>query len=466
MIRPPKTLAVKLGICIFVLLAGASLTSVAFTYGAIYLHLHQMLDRQLLQQLGMCRDVYQSDGLEAVRTVLAPGVYEDEAGGTFFRILDVSGRELASSSPSLSEDLNRATERPDFADVREPRFQSAPLPSRGTSARIVYVALGDGAILQRGVWLTDTSLMMGVWTRLLAPLVALVFFGVVVSLVLAWRAMSGVRAVTETAAAITHGDFSQRVNIFGRGEEVDKLATTFNAMLDQIEALLIGLKEVTDDLAHDLRSPITLMRGLAERFALTTASDEEHAQLSGTLVESCDKLLNLINTMLDISEMNAGVATMEKCDFDLADMVRDTCALFQPLAEESAIALHVGLCPSIHFWGDKGRLHRAVANLMDNAIKYTQPGGHVTVSVDREHEHIAITVEDDGLGIAAEDLPRIFERFYRPDHSRSLPGNGLGLSLSMAIAKAHEGTITVQSEVDGGSSFTLRLPDGPRANRS
>jgi len=248
------------------------------------------------------------------------------------------------------------------------------------------------------------------------------------------------------------------VNIRGRATEVDELTDTFNHMLDQIEALLRSLREITDDIAHDLRSPITLMRGLAERFSVADASPEEHREMSGAIVESCDRLLNLINTMLDISEMNAGAASLDRDRFDLAGMMRDTCEMFQPLAEETGVSLQMASCGPFIFWGDRQKLHRALANLVDNAVKYNRPGGTVSLVLVRKGGTVAVSVEDDGPGIARESLPRIFERFYRPDESRSRPGNGLGLSLAMAIAKAHGGTITAESTPDIKTAFTISLP--------
>jgi len=457
-IRPPQALATKLGVIVFVLLAGSSLAGFLFTYRVVLQRLGEMRDRQLTQGLHLYRDIYASEGVDAVEAALRSSLLHEGVEGAFFRILDDAGRERATSDMTLGECLNEKTNPGDFGDSQGPQFQSIVLPARSLRLRVVSARLGPGAIVQRGASLEDLAMTKQVLAELALPLGVLLLLAVLASLVLAWRVMSGVRAVTRTAAAISEGDLTQRVNIFGRGTEVDALATTFNTMLDQLEALVTSLREVTDDIAHDLRSPLTLMRGLAERFALSSVSPEEHKQISGAIVEGCDKLLNLINTILDISELNAGVANLEKEEFDLAGMVRDTCALFQPLAEDVGVGLSLGACAAAPFRGDKDKLHRALANLVDNAIKYTPQGGRVVVDVAHRDKDVAISVADSGVGIGEEDLAKIFERFYRPDHSRSYPGNGLGLSLSMATAKAHGGTITVESTLGKGSTLTLCLP--------
>lgn len=457
-ISPPQTLATKLAICIFVLLVGSSVVSFLAACWSFHQRLTEIVDSQLAQGLPAYRRAYTESGLDAVKEELLRNLAWEHSDQAFFRILDESGRELAASDTGKWEFVTRHTTVPDLHATDTPTFAVIVPPSSGSQIRIMYARLGPGAILQRGELFENLEIMKGISTQLLASLSLLVFLGVISSLVLAWKSMSGVRAVTHTAMAIANGDFTQRVNIRGRGTEVDKLADTFDHMLDQIEALLRSLKEVTDDIAHDLRSPITLIRGLAERFAMAAIPAEEARDISGTIVEGCDKLLNLINTMLDISEMNAGAANLDTEDFDATAMVRDIGEIFQPFAEDSGLSLETRLCPPVVFRGDKAKLHRTLANLVDNAIKYTPRGGHIRVSVKTENDRLVIAIEDDGIGIAETDQSRIFERFYRPDHSRTQPGSGLGLSLSRAIVKVHGGTISVQSTPGNGSCFTITLP--------
>ena len=251
------------------------------------------------------------------------------------------------------------------------------------------------------------------------------------------------------------------------GDEIDRLAATFNRMLDRIQALMTGIKEMTDNIAHDLKSPITRIRGQAE-MALTShgAADEYEAMAAGA-VEECDRLLEMINTMLFISRTEAGVSRPELKPLDLAAVVRDACGLFQSLAEDKRIALTWEAPERLEMTGDIRLIQRMLGNLLDNAIKYTPEDGAVAVAARANPDHsISIVVKDSGIGISEKDLPHIFERFYRGDPSRSQAGAGLGLSFARAAARAHGGEISVESSGSSGAVFRVTLPTAALAGPS
>jgi signal transduction histidine kinase len=268
-----------------------------------------------------------------------------------------------------------------------------------------------------------------------------------------------VEQVTRTAQRIADGRLAERVPVKPRGDEIDQLALTFNRMLDRIESLVTGIKEMTDNIAHDLKSPITRIRGQAE-VALTSGGAPADLELmAASAVEECDRLLEMINTMLFISRTESGVAQPERQTVDVSALVDDACSLFLALAEEKQITLDWRAPPGIAMTGDTRMVQRMLGNLLDNAIKYTPQGGRVSVDVSRHGEAgVAIAVKDTGEGIRAEDLPHIFERFYRADPSRSLGGSGLGLSFARAVARAHGGDIHVESAPARGSTFTAVFP--------
>lgn len=183
--------------------------------------------------------------------------------------------------------------------------------------------------------------------------------------------------------------------------------------------------------------------------------------MSGSIVEECDRLLVMINTMLDISEAEAGVAKLAIDEVDMAQVVRDACDLFQPVAENNQVRIIQRLAENATISGDKMKIQRAVSNLLDNALKYTPQGGTVTASVEGEPSQVVVSVKDTGPGISDRDLPQIFDRFFRGDRSRSRPGTGLGLNLTLAIARAHGGDIKVTSVPGKGSTFAMTLPRSP-----
>ena len=229
-------------------------------------------------------------------------------------------------------------------------------------------------------------------------------------------------------------------------------------MLEYIQGLIKGIKEVTDNIAHDLRSPLARIRGIAETALMTPGLVSDYESVIGNFIEECDRLIGIINTMLEISEAEAGVSKLEIAEINITKLVRDACVLFQLIAEDKHICLIQKIEPDLSIFADQQKMQRVTANLLDNALKYTKPGGSVTISSEQNEREVIISFIDNGIGISEEDLPHIFKRFYRCDRSRSQPGIGLGLSLAQAIVTAHGGNIFVTSLPDNGSTFTLTLP--------
>jgi len=278
---------------------------------------------------------------------------------------------------------------------------------------------------------------------------------------MARRALAGVENVTRTARRIADGRLAERVPLGKGGDEIDQLAVTFNRMLDRIQGLVNGIKEMTDNIAHDLKSPITRIRGQAEIALTGGGSTAELETMASSAVEECDRLLEMINTMLFISRTDAGVTQPDLKEIDIAAVVRDACGLFQASAEERGIILAWHGPERLAMTGDIRFIQRMVANLLDNAIKYTPAGGLVNVTVALGAQGgIHIEVRDTGGGISPTDLPHVFERFYRGDPSRSQAGSGLGLSFARAVARAHGGDITVASS-PAGSAFAVNIPAAP-----
>jgi len=280
----------------------------------------------------------------------------------------------------------------------------------------------------------------------------------VVGWFMAKRALAGVATVTRTARRISDRSLDERVPVKTRVNEIDQLAITFNQMLDRIENLVTGIKEMSDNIAHDLKSPITRIRGIAEVSLTSGSSLQEFESMAGGTIEECDRLLDMINTMLVISRTEAGVDQLDAQNLNVSNLVRDACDIFQAPAEDKGITIVCSKPEYISINGDIRLIQRMVANLLDNALKYTPSGGRIDVAVsDVGDQSVQIAVRDNGMGVAAEDLENIFERFYRCDPSRSEAGTGLGLSFARAVARAHNGKITLASAPGEGSAFTVIL---------
>jgi len=214
-------------------------------------------------------------------------------------------------------------------------------------------------------------------------------------------------------------------------------------------------------MAHDLRSPITRIRGIAEVTLTTGRSLAEYEAMAANTIEECDRLLDLINTVLMISKAETGVGHLTREEIDLADVVQEACRLFEPTAEDKGITLSCNVTKRGRFVGDSRMIQRMLSNLLDNAIKYSLSGGSVIISIAENDAQVVVSIKDTGIGISPKDLPHIFERFYRCDQSRSQTGIGLGLSLARAIARAHGGDILATSTLNQGSIFIVTLPKSP-----
>jgi signal transduction histidine kinase len=290
------------------------------------------------------------------------------------------------------------------------------------------------------------------------PLLFVIILSALVGWFMARRALSGVVQLTRTAKAVADGALKERVPVKGKQDEIDRLAMTFNTMLDRISALIQGMKETNDSIAHDLRSPIARMRGIAEAALTSESSSEAHRMLAGDIIEQCDRLLGMINAVLDISEAEAGVAKLVIEDLNVAEVVRDAVGLFLPMAEDKHITALVQAPSALRCYSDRRKLQRILGNLLDNAIKFTSPGGTITITLNGNAKEVSIWIKDTGVGISNEDTPRIFEKFFRADKSRSEAGSGLGLSLAKAFAYSLGGSITVTSIPAEGSLFEVTLP--------
>lgn len=320
--------------------------------------------------------------------------------------------------------------------------------------------LPDGNTLQVGLLVESQAVLFAPLRRAFASVGAgALALSFVVGVIVAWRATRPLRAVADTTRRIlATGDLAARVpGPEGKGE-LAALVRELNTLLDRNAEHVRVLRETLDNLAHDLRTPLTRLRGTAE-LAIQAGGDpaETRAALGGC-VEETDRLLHLLERLLDVSAAEAGALKLNREIVDLRELTTRAADLYREVAEEKRISVTLEQPRAVACSVDPVRLGQVVNNLLDNALKYTPQGGAVVLAVGREHGCARVTVSDNGPGIAATEREAVFRRLYRGDASRSQRGLGLGLSMVKAIVEAHGGEVSAGEAPGGGARLTVRLP--------
>ncbi|MFT6123196.1 MAG: signal transduction histidine kinase [Oleiphilaceae bacterium] len=436
-----------------VLFATSVFILMGFIYWATAGYMSSQTDETIEAEIIGLAEQYQRQGLNGLISVIRERVARDPNGKSIYLFTARDFIKLAGNISKWPEDgevqdgwLNFTLDDALGWPTAEPR------PAR---ARIFIVPGGLRLLVGRDVndFMAVKELVERAINFGMAITFALAMFG---GIMMSRSTSKRVELINQTSQNIMRGNLSLRIPDRGTNDEFDQLARNLNEMLDRIVQLMEGVRHVSDNIAHDLRTPLTRLRNQLENTLLTVDRDQDREQVGKSVAEA-DQLLATFNALLRIARLEVGDKVSNFKTFDLSGLAQDAAELYEALAEDKQQKFSIMIEPNVAIMGDRDLLFQTLCNLIDNAIKYTPEDGEIDISLTSNQNETFLSVADSGIGIPEEEREHVFQRFYRVAKSRSLPGNGLGLSLVLAVMDLHQGKIALTDNAPG-LRIELRFP--------
>lgn len=413
----------------------------------------QQMDTTIEAEIQGLAERYDNEGLEGLTTLIADRVNRQQAtGNSIYLLTTYTLQPLVGNLDRWPKNASISNDWLEFAlEVNEETNET-----HLARARIFRLPGRYGLLVGRDIHqLTQAKRrIIQALTWGLAIMVLLAFTG---GLVLSRRTVRKIERINQATRSIMSGDLSRRMPVTDRNDDFDQVADNLNQMLDRIQTLMEDIRRVSDNIAHDLRTPLARLRQHLEEARQEEDPNSRSAANLESSIREADSLLATFNALLRIARIEAGQITAGFGSLDFRTLLDDVVEFYEPLAEEKSQQLSVELRDNIDTLGDRDLLFQALANVIENAIKYTPEDGHISISLARSGEQAVITIADNGPGIPETERERVFRRFYRLDQSRSTVGNGLGLSMVSAIVGMHNGEITLMDN-HPGLKIEMRFP--------
>jgi signal transduction histidine kinase len=423
--------------------------------------LDQHIEEDLQEDIEEFQVLFESGGMAALENEIERETYKDDDQLVeFFQLYNQEGGLLFSSAGTPWQKLRIQPELLNSDELEnEPLIETLHSAHSEYPIRTMLGKLDDNLYMYSGETTEARQDVLDLMVK--AFLIAFFFILPLAGIIVWWvagKSSEGIEIISHSVAEIEQGNLEVRVKLDSPVDEISHLATAFNNMAERIKSLINEMREMIDNIAHDLRSPLGRIRAISENALISAQKPSDYIRAAENTLGECDRLLRLINTTLDVAEVEAGVYMGKNAPVDLGHVVAEACELFEPVAQDKQLQLSVEKLESCIVEGNLNNLQRMVSNLIDNAIKYTPEKGNIRVNMLKDKNGCRIQVADTGIGISEINQPRIFERFYRCDESRTTEGCGLGLSFSRAVAKQYGGDILLQSKPNESTVFTILLP--------
>jgi len=448
-----RTSTFQLAVMYMVLFATSVFILMGFIYWATAGYMSSQTDETIEAEIIGLAEQYQRQGLNGLISVIRERVARDPNGKAVYLFTARDFIKLAGNISKWPEDGEVQDGWLNFTLNDELGW-----PTEGTRparARVFIVPGGLRLLVGRDVnefmavkQLVERAINFGMGITF-----ALAMFG---GIMMSRSTAKRVELINQTSQKIMKGNLSLRIPDRGTNDDFDQLARNLNEMLDKIVQLMDGIRHISDNIAHDLRTPLTRLRNQLENTLISVERDQDR-QLVSNAVAECDQLLATFNALLRIARLEVGSKVSNFLEFNLSELVQDAGELYEALAEDKQQVLLIKIERDVSIVGDRDLLFQTLCNLIDNAIKYTPEGGTLVLSLDSMSNEVHLKVSDSGIGIPESERDKVFQRFYRVAKSRSLPGNGLGLSLVLAVMDLHHSRVEL-SDNHPGLSVELIFP--------